>query len=96
MEGHRIPYGNIFLHVPVGNKKYVKRKKSDHQQANNAARMQVHYTECSMDSVSSVSIERIFSNFGNIHTKVCNLGNSKTFKLVFCYKILRGSVELAY
>jgi len=40
--------------------------------------MQVHYTECSIDSVSSASIKRILSNFGNIHTKVCHLlGNSK-------------------
>ena len=58
---------------------------------NNAARLQVHYTKCSMDSVSSA--ERIISNFGNIHTKLCNLvGNNKAFKLVFCYKILRGRV----
>ena len=32
-----------------------------------------------------------------IHTKVHNLlGHSKAFKLVFCYMILRGSVELDY
>ena len=54
------------LHVAVGNMKYAK---CDHQQANNAVRMQVHYTKCSMDSVSSASNKRIFSNFGNIHTK---------------------------
>jgi hypothetical protein len=46
---------------------------------------------------SSASIERIFSNFGNIHTKVRNrLGNSTAFKLVFCYRMLRGTVELEY
>jgi len=42
-----------FLHVAIGNKKYAKCKKYDHQQANNAARMQVHNTKCSIDSVSS-------------------------------------------
>ena len=77
------------LHATVGNKKYVKCQKRGHQQANNAVRMQVYYTKCLMDSVSSASIERIFSNFGNIHTKVCNrLGNSKTFKLVFSEVVL--------
>lgn len=46
---------------------------------------------------SSASIERIFSNFGNIHTKVRNrLGNEKAFKLVFCYRMLRGGNELEY
>jgi len=38
---------------------------------------------------SSVSIERIFSCFGAIHTKIRNrLGNEKTAKLVFCYRML--------
>jgi len=47
-----------------------------------------------MDSVSSASIEQIFSNFRNIHTKVRNLlGNSKAFKLVLCYRILRPSLN---
>ena len=33
----------------------------------------------------------------NVHTKVHNLlCNSKAFKLVFCYRILRGSAELGY
>jgi len=81
-----------FLHVAIGNKKYAIIRNN-----NNAARMQVHYTNYSMNSVSSASIEQIFSYFGNIHTKVCNLlGNSKAYKLVFCYRILRGSVELDY
>jgi len=53
MESHRIPYGKVFLDVTIGNKKYAK---CSHQQANNAAKMQVHYTKCSMDSVSSASI----------------------------------------
>ena len=36
---------------------------------------------------SSASIERIFSNFGHVHTKARNrLGNEKAFKLVFCYR----------
>jgi len=38
-----------------------------------------------------------FINLGNINTKVHNLlGNSKAFKLVLCYRILRGSFELDY
>ena len=46
---------------------------------------------------SSASIERIFSNFGAIHTKIRNrLGNDKTSKLVFCYRMLRGNQELDY
>ena len=82
----------FFLHVTFGNKKYAK---CDHQQANTAARIKVHYTKCSMDSVYSASTERKNFNLGNIHSKVCNLlCNSKTFKLIFCYRILRGSVEL--
>ena len=81
-----------FLHVAIGNKKYAIISNN-----NNATRMQVHYTKCSMDSVSSASIELIFSNFKNIHTKVRNLlGNSKAFKLAFCIWILRGSAELYY
>jgi len=48
------------------------------KQSTNADRMQVIYTKCSTDSVSSVSIKQIFSNFGNIHTKFHNcLGNTK-------------------
>jgi len=48
-------------------------------------------------AASSTSIEEIFFSFENIHTKVCNhLGNSKAFKLVFCYRILRGSVDEKY
>ena len=46
---------------------------------------------------SSASIERIFSNFGAIHTKIRNrLGNAKAAKLVFCYRMLRGDQELDY
>ena len=67
---------NFILHVPVGNKKYAKSVIIGNN--SNAARVQVHYTKCSMDPVSSASIQRIFSNFGNIHTKVSTLlGNSK-------------------
>jgi len=56
-------------------------KKCGHQQANSAVRMQGHCTKCSMDSVSSASIEWISSNFGNVHTKMHNpLGNSKTLR----------------
>ena len=43
---------------------------------------------------SSASIERIFSNFSFIQTKLKNrLGLDKTSKLVTCYRELRGSVE---
>lgn len=46
---------------------------------------------------SSASIERIFSSFGAIHTKIRNrLGNEKTAKLVFCYRMLRGNLDLDY
>jgi len=64
VEGHRIPQGN-FLHVAIGNKRYAKCKKCGHQQA---ARLQIHYTKSSMDSVSSALIERIFYNLENIYT----------------------------
>ena len=41
---------------------------------------------------SSASIERIFSNFGYIHNKLRNrLGGETAAKLVFCYRMLRGS-----
>lgn len=44
---------------------------------------------------SSASIERIFSNFGAIQTKLRNrLGLEKAAKLVTCYRALRGSEEL--
>ena len=46
---------------------------------------------------SSASIERVFSNFGVIHTKLRNrLGNEKASKLVFCYRMLRGQSEIDY
>ena len=32
------------VHVTIGTNKYVKRMKCGHRQANNAVRMQVHYT----------------------------------------------------
>ena len=44
---------------------------------------------------SSASIERVFSNFSYIYSKLRNrLGVSKASKLVFCYKMLHGSHEL--
>ena len=44
---------------------------------------------------SSASVERIFSNFGLIQTKLRNrLGISKASKLVACYRFLRGSHDL--
>ena len=46
---------------------------------------------------SSASVERVFSNFGLIHSKIRNrLGNEKASKLVFCYRMLRGATELDY
>ena len=46
---------------------------------------------------SSASIERIFSNFAFVHTKVHNrLGIEKASNLVFCYRMLRGCNELDY
>ena len=44
---------------------------------------------------SSASIERIFSNFSYIHSKLRNrLGVQKAAKLVFCYRMLRGHNDL--
>jgi hypothetical protein len=48
-------------------------------------------------TASSSSIERVFSSFGLIHTKLRNrLGIEKAQKLVFCYRMLRGAKELEY
>jgi hypothetical protein len=44
---------------------------------------------------SSAAIERIFSNFGMIQSKLRNrLGLVKAGKLVFCYRMLRGKDEI--
>lgn len=44
---------------------------------------------------SSASIERIFSNFSYIFNKLRNrLGLVKASKLVFCYRMLRGTTEV--
>ena len=44
---------------------------------------------------SSASIERVFSNFGLIQTKLRNrLGLQKAAKLVFCYRYFRGNAEI--
>ena len=38
---------------------------------------------------SSAGIERIFSTFGFVHSKICNrLGTTKVGKLVFLYKLI--------
>jgi hypothetical protein len=43
----------------------------------------------------SATIERIFSNFGMIQSKLRNrLGLAKAGKLVFCYRLLRGKDEI--
>jgi hypothetical protein len=48
-------------------------------------------------TASSASIERVMSNFGNIHTNVRNRPcNNTAFKFVFCYMILRGTAEFGY
>ena len=59
------------------------------------AKLQSAECECVHEPPSSASIERVFSSFGAIHTKVRNgLGNGKASKLVFCYRMLRGRKEL--
>ena len=46
---------------------------------------------------SSASIERVFSTFGLVHSKLRNrLGVERASKLVFCYRMLRGPVEIDY
>ena len=48
-------------------------------------------------TASSASLERIFSSFGLVITKLRNrLGLAKAQKLVFCYRMLRGPRELDY
>ena len=43
----------------------------------------------------SAAIERIFSNFGMIQSKLRNrLDLDKAGKLVFCYRMLRGKDEI--
>ena len=43
----------------------------------------------------SAAIERIYSNFGMIQSKLRNrLGLGKAGKLVFCYRMLRGKDEI--
>ena len=46
----------------------------------------------------SAPIERVFASFGLVHSKIRNrLGNDKTLKLVFVYRLLRGNgPELTY
>ena len=46
---------------------------------------------------SSASVERIFSNFSYVHSKLKNrLGVERAAKLVFCYRTLRGPKEPDY
>jgi len=50
--------------------------------------------EISSLPASSASVERIFSIFGQVHTKLRNrLGNEKTAKLVRCNRMLNGEPE---
>ena len=57
-----------------------------------------HITECQITVrvyLVTASVERIFSNFGLVQTKLGNrLGISKTTKLVACFSFLRGSHDL--
>ena len=44
---------------------------------------------------SSASVERVFSSFGLVHTKLRNrLGVERAAKLVFCYRMLRGNMNV--
>lgn len=46
---------------------------------------------------SSASVERIFSNFGLVQTKLRNrLGLEKATKLVTCYRHLRGDHDIEW
>ena len=50
-----------------------------------------------MATSSSAALERIFSSFGLVLTKLRNkLGLQKAQKLVYCYRMLRGPQELDY
>ena len=50
-----------------------------------------------MATSSSASLERIFSSFGLVLTKLRNkLGLQRAQKLVYCYRMLRGPQELDY
>jgi len=54
------------------------------------ADIMTHLLSC---PASSASVERIFSSFGSIHSKLRNrLGVERATKLVFCYRMLRGKV----
>ena len=59
-----------------------------------------HITECQITDfrvypVVTASVERIFSNFGLVQTKLQNrLAISKASKLVACFSFLRGSHDL--
>jgi len=55
----------------------------------NLADVMIHLLSC---PASSASVERVFSSFGLVHTKLRNrLGVDRAAKLVFCYRMLRGS-----
>ena len=49
---------------------------------------------CSLQTASNASIERVFSSFGLVHSKLRNrLGVEKAGKLVFLHKILNRDVD---
>lgn len=51
-------------------------------------------TKISSLPASSASVERLFSTFGLVHTKLRNrLGNEKTEKLVMCHRTLRDQKD---
>ena len=58
------------------------------QEIRELADIVVHLLSC---PASSASVERVFSSFGIVHTKLRKrLGVERAAKLVYCYRMLRG------
>jgi len=56
------------------------------------ADVMIHLLSC---PASSASVERVFSTFGLVHNKLRNrLGVERAAKLVFCHRMLRGSMNV--
>lgn len=67
---------------------------SKHNDIQELADVVIHLHSC---PASSASVERVFSSFGIVHNKLRNrLGVERAAKLVFCYRMLRGSVSDDY
>jgi hypothetical protein len=74
---------------PVGWWKSMKRA-TKVQDIQELADVMTHLLSC---PASSASVERVFSSFGLVHTKLRNrLGVERAAKLVFCYRMLRGNI----